>query len=443
MNVNRRQFGLGLTATAIGLGAMSEGPSAMAEGFIQNSARSTVPSGAMHSSYFFKHPTFEYVFLVSLGRAYQMCGNVGKVLYLSKHVEDGNFESAYLAFKQAGDESRGFAEESAGKGHKESARQAYLWAQNFYDSSTYFLDNSNDPTRFLSTWETLYECWLKALPLFDPVIEAVRIPYEKTELHGFYFRSASTATKRPLLILVNGSDGSLLDMWAWGGAGGLARGYDCLTFDGPGQGYALWKQQLYFRPDWEKVITPVVDYALSRREVDPKRIAIQGISQGGYWVPRAVAFERRIAAAVADPGVVNVAASWTASLPPPMLALLKAGRKAEFDGYMSKTLDGPTKANLSFRMRPYGFTSYYDTFKAVQDYNLEGVAGQIRCPMLITEPANEAFWPGQSRQLHELLTSPKKLAAFSESDGADLHCEPKGTGLRDLRVFDWLDETLK
>jgi poly(3-hydroxybutyrate) depolymerase len=59
--------------------------------------------------------------------------------------------------------------------------------------------------------------------------------------------------------------------------------------------------------------------ALSRAEVDPKRVAIQGISQGGYWVPRAVAFEKRIAAAIADPGVVDVSTSWTASLPKPML----------------------------------------------------------------------------------------------------------------------------
>jgi cephalosporin-C deacetylase-like acetyl esterase len=114
----------------------------------------------------------------------------------------------------------------------------------------------------------------------------------------------------------------------------------------------LWKQKLYFRPDWEKVITPVVDYALTRNEVDPKRIAIQGISQGGYWVPRAVAFEKRIAAAIADPGVVDVSTSWTASLPKAMLELLKAGRKAEFDGYLSKVLNSETKGDLNFRMRP-------------------------------------------------------------------------------------------
>jgi Prolyl oligopeptidase family len=231
-------------------------------------------------------------------------------------------------------------------------------------------------------------------------------------------------------------------MWTWGGAGAIPRGYNFLTFDGPGQGYALWKQKLYFRPDWEKVISPVVDFAIGRPEVDAKKIAIQGISQGGYWVPRAVAFEKRIAAAIADPGVVDVSTSWAASLPKPMLELLNAGRKAEFDGFMAKTLNPTTNWTLNFRMRPYGFTSYYDTFKAVTEYNLMAVAGQIRCPMLVTEPVNESYWPGQSRQLYDLLTSPKKLAHFSESDGADLHCEPKGTGLRDLRVFDWLDETL-
>jgi hypothetical protein len=93
-------------------------------------------------------------------------------------------------------------------------------------------------------------------------------------------------------------------------------------------------------------------------------------------------------------------------------------------------------------MRPYGFASYYDTFKATMDYNLGEVAGQISCPMLITEPANESFWPGQSKALLDLLTASKTLVTFSESDGADLHCEPQAFGLRDLHVFDWLDETL-
>ncbi|MFZ0662757.1 MAG: prolyl oligopeptidase family serine peptidase [Acidobacteriaceae bacterium] len=437
MNADRRQFGLGMTAALMGLGA---GPLLRAQ---KTSQPSTSSKPSARPSYFFKTPIFETTFLICLGRSYHSGGDVGKVLYLTKQVEDGDFESAYLAFKQAGDEARALAEKSASHDHNESARQAYLWAQNFYDASTYFVDGSHDPTRFPPTWELLYDCWLKCLPLFDPPIESVNIPYQGTVLHGFYFRGNSNARKRPLLILANGSDGSLLDMWLQGGAGATVRGYDCLTFDGPGQGYALWKQHLYFRPDWERVITPVVDYVLTRPHVDSKRIALQGISQGGYWVSRAVAFEKRIAAVIADPGVVDVATAWIGHMPPQMLKLLKTGQKAEFDDYLSRGLTPALKANLNFRMRPYGFTSYFDAYNAVLAYNLKDVARQIQCPILITDPVNEAFWPGQSRQLLDLVTSPvKKLAIFSESDGADLHCEPKGIGLRDLRVFNWLDETL-
>jgi hypothetical protein len=62
--------------------------------------------------------------------------------------------------------------------------------------------------------------------------------------------------------------------------------------------------------------------------------------------------------------------------------------------------------------------------------------------MLVTDPDNEAFWPGQSRELYGLLKTPKTLVPFTLEEGADLHCEPKAPGLHDLRIFDWLDETL-
>ncbi len=110
---------------------------------------------------------------------------------------------------------------------------------------------------------------------------------------------------------------------------------------------------------------------------------------------------------------------------------------------MAQAADPSMAAFLRFRMRPFGFASYYDTFKATMDYHLRDVAGQIRCPLLITAPVNEAFWPGQSCELLDLVSSSKTLVPFSESDGADLHCEPQGLGLRDLRIFDWLDETLR
>ncbi len=437
--VSRRQFGLGVLAT--GLAATTAAHPDVASAQAADSV-ATTPTGAHQATYFFKNSAFEYVMLTALGRAYHHAGNVGKVLYVIRQIKDGDFDSAWQALIAAGREMQVLAEGSAAGGHRESARQAYLWAQNFYDSAMYFADGTGDPTRIASAWQMMDDCWQKSLPLYAPPIEQVAIPYENTTLRGFYFRGNSTRPKRPLLILINGSDGSALDMWTMGAAGGTVRGYDCLTFDGPGQGYALWKQGMHFRPDFEKVVTPVVDFVLKRADVDPARIAIQGISQGGYWVPRALAFEKRIAAGIADPGVVDVATSWTGTLPPPMIDMLKAGKKAEFDAYMAQGLNPAMQRGLLFRMRPYGSTSYYEVFKAAMDYNLTDVAGKITCPMLITAPVNEAFWPGQSQRLYEMLKSPKTLVPFTAADGADLHCEPKGYGLRDLRVFDWLDTTL-
>jgi hypothetical protein len=63
--------------------------------------------------------------------------------------------------------------------------------------------------------------------------------------------------------------------------------------------------------------------------------------------------------------------------------------------------------------------------------------------MLVTDPEGEQFWPGQSQELYDALKAPKELARFTAAEGADSHCEPKATGLRAQRIFDWLDGTLE
>jgi hypothetical protein len=78
----------------------------------------------------------------------------------------------------------------------------------------------------------------------------------------------------------------------------------------------------------------------------------------------------------------------------------------------------------------------------VRQYHLRDVTGRIECPVLITDPDDEQFWPGQSEQLRDALNGPSTLVRFTAEEGANWHCEPMTPGLRDQRVFDWLDETL-
>ena len=393
---------------------------------------------------FFEDDEINFVFLIVLGGAYDRVADVGACLAIADQITDGDAASAYDAFTAAGARLAAIAETAAAAGRRISACEAYLQAANYTFAATYFADRMGAPERLAPTWRRHQALWNAGAPLLDPPMEQVRIRYENTTLPGYVFKADDSGRRRPLLILNNGSDGGMVAAWTLGAAAALVRGYHVLTFYGPGQGLALLEQHLHFRPDWEKVIGPVVEHALSRADVDPDRIALLGISQAGYWVPRAVAFEHRIAAAIADPGVFDVAAAWTGQLPPPMLELLDAGAKDQFDQYMAEGMKADPKiaARLTFRMRPFGFSSPYEVFKGAQQYTLAGVAEQIRCPMLITDPEGEEFWPGQSQQLYDALRCRKTLVRFTAAEGGDLHCEPKAPGLRAQRIFDWLDATL-
>jgi hypothetical protein len=242
----------------------------------------------------------------------------------------------------------------------------------------------------------------------------------------------------------NGSDGATAHLGISGGFGASDRGYHWLAFDGPGQQSALFAQGIPFRHDWEAVLTPVVDEMTKRPDVDAERIGLIGISQAGYWVPRALAFEHRFAAAVADPGVIDVSSSWTEQLPGFMRAQLDdPSKKESFDKEMGWTerFSKSTRATLHFRSEPYGLhtDSRYDLYQEVLKYRLGDDVKDITTPLLITDPEDEQFWPGQSEQLYEMLTGPRELVRFTAQEGANGHCEPMAPTLRETRIYDWLD----
>jgi hypothetical protein len=399
---------------------------------------------AVLGGHLFADPTLDFTAQVALGATYYGAGNPGQLFAILSRIRDGDFESAYQAYLLAGREARQWADESLRKRHLISARAAFLWAANYLYSSLYFLDGTADPSRLSPTWREYAQCWAHGASLSTPGVERVEIPYEDTTLTGWFFRVDESRRRRPLVILNNGADGSELDMYVLGAAGGLARGYNCLTFNGPGQGDALWVKRLFFRPDWERVITPVVNYATAHPEVDSDRLALIGISQGGYFVSRALAFEHRIRAGVADPGVWDIGEVGTRQLPGPLRALLAAGEKTSFDRDVAMLLKLQPRARslLAFRMRPYGLNSYYDLLQAVQKYQLADVAEKIRCPMLVINPQSEQFFVGQPQRLYDALKCPKTLLNFTRKEGADLHCEVNAPGYRDLRVYDWLDENM-
>lgn len=395
---------------------------------------------------FYRSPDFDYEVRCLLGAASHGSADVGEVLATIDGVADGDHEHWFQAWRDTGSRVRALADDQAAAGRRVSASLAYLRAATYFGVAVNAVSGLDSDDDLVPTFRLQRTSWEGFVDTTDRVVERVEIPYERTVMPGWFFRPSADSSARPTLVLVNGSDGATSGLWSAGAAGALARGYNALIFDGPGQQSMLFERGIGFRPDWEAVLTPVVDLLVTRPDVDAGRLALYGISQGGFWIARALAFEHRFAAAIADPGVVDVAASWDGNIPSGLMKLFRATKKDAFDRDMALGMkfSPATARTWKFRSRPYATDGYFDTLTEVHRYTLtDAEAALIRTPLLITEPEDEQFWPGQSERLADAAGGPTELSRFTAAEGANAHCQPMARQLTDARMFGWLDTAMK
>jgi hypothetical protein len=352
---------------------------------------------------------FQFGLETALGASYRQAADVGEVLATADRIPDGDAAAWIREWSATAEAMAGAGETARHAGRRVTALAFYRRAATYSATALYCTAKVPEFSAEdeLATWRRHRQCWEHVVDLSEPAGERLQIPYEGTALQGFFFRApdAQPGERRPLVIMNNGSDGATSAMWGHGGAAASERGYHWMTFDGPGQQYALFEQGIPFRHDWEAALTPVVDTMLERDDVDGERMAVIGVSQGGFWIPRALGFEHRLAAGVADGGAVNVTRSWLENLPAPMRQLLEDGDRDGFDAQMraAEAASPQATATLEFRGRPYGITSgsRYDLYKAVEQYKLGAEVEQISTPLLICDPEDEQFFPGQPQELYD------------------------------------------
>ena len=393
---------------------------------------------------FSENPDFDFEIRSVIGQAVGGAADPGEVLAATAGIAKHDHAGWFHAWHELGQRTAEAAQAAAAAGHRVSAADGFLRASAYFGVAVNAASSLKDSAELTPTFREQRDAWESFITNTPMNVRRLDIPYETSSLPAWFVRPTQAAAGAGTLILVNGSDGSLAALWGSTGAAALERGYNVLLFDGPGQQSQLFDRGVPFRPDWEHVLTPVFDFVAGLDGVDQTRIAVYGISQGGYWVARAIAYEHRFAAAITDPGVVDVSASWTSQLPKSMNKLLDEGQNAKFDKEMSfgMKFSPETERTWLFRARPYGTTGFAETINAVRGYVMADVAGKITTPLLITSPEGEQFWPGQAEQLASLTDSVSTLVHFTAAEGASEHCQPLARTLTAQRMFDWLDDHL-
>ncbi|ANP51364.1 alpha-beta hydrolase superfamily lysophospholipase [Streptomyces griseochromogenes] len=393
-------------------------------------------------------PQFWYETLRSFGHIAYGGADFGEVVATSRRITEGDYGSWHDEWLTTADRLAGEAAQALAAGHPVSARDGFLRASNYYRSAEFFLHGHPCDPRHEHAYERSVDCFRSAAALFSPRIEPVQIPYEGTTLPGYLYRADTLGEPHPTVVMHNGFDGTAEEMHFFGAMAGVERGYTVLVFDGPGQPGPLHREGLVFRPDWENVVGPVLDFAMKLPEVDSRRVALLGNSMGGLLAPRAAAFDHRLSAVVALDGVYDLGPAVTNLLPGERSETerrLRADSDPEFDALLDRlTTENPVlRWAINHGMYVMGAATPRAFGAAYLDYHLrDGIASQIRCPALICDAAEDLFFGGQARQLYDDLTCPKTFLEFTAEEGADAHCQAGAQRLALARIYDWLDDTL-
>jgi len=423
------------------------------------SAEAAAPPGAVKDGFLqlFSAEDVNYEQVYALAAAGYGAAVVGEVVTATGNAGfDAGPQQVFDSFEALSDLAYSDGEEALAADHVVTARDRFLRSSEYLAGPVFFVLGTSAPESEPEVFATLKDRWVRAGELFDPPIERVDIPYEGSSMPGYWLPALGPGPqRRPTVIVNNGSDGQTVETYSWGGRAAQERGWNALLLEGPGQGEMLFEREIPFRPDWENVISPTIDYLVARPDVDPEAIALTGWSMGGILVSRAAAFERRLRAVVTDPGAVD---AWVA-FPEELRSIADAGDAEAVNGIWANDViagtDPEQRYTLSKRLEIFSTealrqarqgqvpTDWYGLSRLIQEYRSDDVAAQIIMPTLVIDYEGEQFYPGQAQQLFDRLTAPKDMVRLDSTHGAQLHCAPMAPRYRNEVVYDWLDDHIR
>ena len=263
-----------------------------------------------------------------------------------------------------------------------------------------------------------------------PRMEHVEIPYGATSLPAIlvHAEAANRGGKVPAMVFFDGLDVTKEIQYFKGVADLVARGIACLIVDGPGNGESIRFRNLYLRPDTEHYAAPVFDWLAARPEVDAARIGVMAISLGGYYAPRAAAFEKRFACCIA----------WGAQWDYQKIWRDRFERLARADTPSLSVAHQHIAWVLNVKTQD-------DVLKALEPFKLDGVVQKISCPFLLLHGEGDEQIPlPEARKCFDAVGSKRKtFKLFTREEGGYHHCQIDNQSICSAYMWDWLEDVLE
>src|SRR5262245_43023670 len=300
---------------------------------------------------------------------------------VARRVKFFNLESWHVEWIQVAENNEKLAADFEREERKVTAHEFYLRAADFYRRALVYLPET-DP-RMLPTYKNLQWNFEKAWSLVSPPFERVQIAYDRYMLDAlFYPGRGEPGSRLPVVYNYGGADGILLRGEDGGAGQYVRRGMSFIDVDGPGHGGTLREKKLYAPPDSERVAKAVIDYLVTRTDVDTNRIGLAGSSMDGSSGPRSATTEKRIKAVAVWSGAYNLVDDI-------------------FDYYP------PIQDRLRWLM---GAKDLKEAREKIKEFTLEGRAHRIECPLLVGySPDDRVMDPRGALKLYEkAVNSPQR-----------------------------------
>ena len=340
--------------------------------------------------------------------------------------DDPKAQAAWIdAWSGLAQRIEGFAARDEAEGHAWSAGRKYRRACIYWFTAERMTSHTR-PEK-MTLYSAMVRCFEKSARLRARPIELVTIPYEDTTLPALFHRAPGSGP-RPAMIHFDGFDVTKEWMSLSGIADELAlRGVSTLMLDHPGIGAALRLQGLSMNHDSERWASAAMDWLEDRIDVDVARVGVIAMSLGGYYAPRAAAFESRLACCVAW------GARWD-----------NAGSHGRIlrDASAARSVTGWIDHALWY----YGAATIDEAERKIAQMTLEGVIDRVTCPLLVVHGAADKQVPLEQaeRTVREARHSKRAtLRVFDEDEGGVEHVNGDLFSVAIDAMADWVVEALK